>query len=85
MKSALFARFSPELKPVEKEIEVLIKFPEVEPLNPPVLTLNEIAFSYTNGKDIFNNVNLNANLDSRICIVSIYDEAMIIDGESTTK
>lgn len=55
---------------MEKEVEVVIKFPEVEPLNPPVLTLNEIAFKYSNGKNIFNSVNLCANLDSRICIVS---------------
>lgn len=60
----------PELKPVEKEIEVSLKFPEVEPLNPPVLTLNEIQFRYSKDKVIFNSVNLSANLDSRICIVS---------------
>ncbi|XP_031620401.1 ATP-binding cassette sub-family F member 3-like isoform X2 [Contarinia nasturtii] len=59
----------PELKPVEKEIEVVIKFPDVEPLNPPVLTLNEIAFKYNKDKVIFTCVNLCANLDSRICIV----------------
>lgn len=59
----------PELKPVEKEIEVTIKFPEVEPLNPPVLQLNEVQFKYSNEKVIFTSVNLSANLDSRICIV----------------
>lgn len=63
--------FRPELKPVEKEIEVVLKFPEVEPLNPPVLTLNEIAFKYSPEKVIFTCVNLSANLDSRICIVRI--------------
>ncbi|KFB45099.1 AGAP012005-PA-like protein [Anopheles sinensis] len=59
----------PELKPVEKEIEVTLKFPEVEPLNPPVLTLNEVQFKYGPDKVIFTSVNLSANLDSRICIV----------------
>ncbi|KAL1381094.1 hypothetical protein quinque_006538 [Culex quinquefasciatus] len=59
----------PELKPVEKEIEVTIKFPEVEPLNPPVLQLNEVQFKYSTEKVIFTMVNLSANLDSRICIV----------------
>lgn len=59
----------PELKPVEKEIEVTLKFPDVEPLNPPVLTLNEIAFKYNVDKTIFHCVNLSGNLDSRICIV----------------
>lgn len=61
---------SPELKPVEKEIEVTLKFPEVEPLNPPVLTLTDVQFRYSDGKVIFTCVNLSANLDSRICIVS---------------
>ncbi|KAG4078968.1 hypothetical protein HA402_010920 [Bradysia odoriphaga] len=59
----------PELKPVEKEVEVVLKFPEVEPLNPPVLTLNEVSFMYNKDKVIFNSINLNANLESRICIV----------------
>ncbi|CAD7080940.1 unnamed protein product [Hermetia illucens] len=60
----------PELKPVEKEIEVKLKFPEVEPLNPPVMALNEIAFRYSETSPrIFHNVSLSANSDSRICIV----------------
>lgn len=68
--SLYFVTFRPELKPVEKEIEVTIKFPEVEPLNPPVLQLNEVQFKYSAEKVIFTSVNLSANLDSRICIVS---------------
>lgn len=59
----------PELVPVEKEVEVTLRFPEVEPLNPPILVLNEIAFKYSKDKTIFNCVNLSANLQSRICIV----------------
>lgn len=50
-------------------MEVTLKFPEVEPLNPPVLTLNEIQFKYSPEKVIFTSLNLSANLDSRICIV----------------
>lgn len=52
-------------------MEVVIKFPDVEPLNPPVLVLNEIAFKYNKDKVIFDCVNLSGSLDSRICIVSI--------------
>uniref|UniRef100_A0A0K8TMK5 ATP-binding cassette sub-family F member 3 n=1 Tax=Tabanus bromius TaxID=304241 RepID=A0A0K8TMK5_TABBR len=59
----------PELKPVEKDTEVKLKFPEVEPLNPPVLSLNEIAFQYNDKNIIFTCVNLCATSDSRICIV----------------
>uniref|UniRef100_A0A1B0BNE6 ATP-binding cassette sub-family F member 3 n=1 Tax=Glossina palpalis gambiensis TaxID=67801 RepID=A0A1B0BNE6_9MUSC len=61
----------PELQPVEKEMEVKLKFPDVEPLNPPVLAISEVEFRY-NTEDalpIFSNVNLSANSDSRICIV----------------
>lgn len=64
--------FRPELQPVEKEVEVTLKFPDVEPLNPPILVLNEIAFKYNDDKVIFNLVNLSANLQSRICIVSYF-------------
>ncbi|EDW18949.1 ATP-binding cassette sub-family F member 3 [Drosophila mojavensis] len=61
----------PELKPVEKETIVTLKFPEVEPLNPPVLAISEVSFRY-NPEDplpIFKGVNLSATSDSRICIV----------------
>lgn len=52
-------------------MDVVLKFPDVDPLNPPVLTMSEVAFKYSADKVIFNCVNLNANLESRICIVSL--------------
>lgn len=61
----------PELKPVEKEVDVVLKFPVVEPLSPPILQLSEVGFAYNSARTIFNIVNLNATLESRICIVSI--------------
>lgn len=63
---------SPELKPIEKEIDVVLRFPETEPLSPPILQLNELGFYYSKDKVIFINVNLGATLESRICIVSIH-------------
>lgn len=62
----------PELKPMEKEGEVTLRFPDVEQLSPPILQLNEVSFRYENGKDnsyVFTDVNLTASLQSRICIV----------------
>ncbi|GBP14120.1 ATP-binding cassette sub-family F member 3 [Eumeta japonica] len=59
----------PELRPIEKEIEVVLRFPEIEPLSPPILQLNDIGFFYTKDKIIFNNINVGATLESRICIV----------------
>lgn len=63
--------FSPELKPIAKETEVVLRLPDTEPLSPPILQLNEIMFRYTTDRVIFSNVNLGATMDSRICIVSI--------------
>ncbi|XP_015590297.1 ATP-binding cassette sub-family F member 3 isoform X2 [Cephus cinctus] len=62
----------PELKPMEKESEVTLRFPEVESLSPPILQLNEVSFRYEGVADnsyIFTGVNLTATLQSRICIV----------------
>ncbi|CAF4775372.1 ATP-binding cassette sub-family F member 3 [Pieris napi] len=59
----------PELKPIEKEVDVVLRFPETEPLSPPILQLNEVGFRYSEGRLIFTDVNLGATLESRICIV----------------
>lgn len=64
-------RFSPELKPIVKETEVVLKLPDTEPLSPPILQLNEVLFRYNAERVIFSDVNLGATMDSRICIVSI--------------
>lgn len=71
--SEIFFCSRPELKPMEKEGEVTLRFPEVEALSPPILQLNEVSFRYDNsGNDaafLFSGVNLTATLQSRICIV----------------
>ncbi|GBN40450.1 ATP-binding cassette sub-family F member 3 [Araneus ventricosus] len=61
----------PELKPVEKETSVVLRFPNPEFLQPPVLQLDEVFFAYPSSPDaiVLNNVNLSANMGSRICIV----------------
>ncbi|PNF18408.1 ATP-binding cassette sub-family F member 3 [Cryptotermes secundus] len=59
----------PELKAIEKEVEVVLKFPEAEALSPPILQINEVSFGYSPDRMIFSNVNLGATLESRICIV----------------
>lgn len=59
----------PELKPVEKDVPVVLKFPETEPLSPPILQINDVGFYYIKDKTIFHSVNLGATLESRICIV----------------
>lgn len=59
----------PELKPVEKESDVVLKFPECDKLSPPILQLDDVVFYYSKEKILFNKVCVNANMDSRICIV----------------
>ncbi|CAG2103027.1 unnamed protein product [Medioppia subpectinata] len=58
-----------EVEAVEKEPDVIFRFPEPEALIPPILQLDEATFAYEKGKVILNKISLNANLESRICIV----------------
>ncbi|CAI7991054.1 ATP-binding cassette sub-family F member 3 [Geodia barretti] len=58
----------PELTPVVAEQEVILRFPEVDKLSPPILQLSEITFGY--GKEVvFKNMNINADMESRIALV----------------
>ena len=60
----------PKLKPVEKEKPVVMNFPGQEMnLQGNVLQVDEATFSYDGKRNIFENVNLSAGIDSRICIV----------------
>lgn len=59
----------PELKPVEKETAVTLRFPDPEPLFPPILQLDEVCFAYPSCQNVLEGVNLSANMQSRICIV----------------
>ncbi|XP_030250489.1 ATP-binding cassette sub-family F member 3 [Sparus aurata] len=60
----------PELKPLEKETEVTLRFPDnFEKLSPPILQLDEVEFYYSADQRLFSGLNLSADLDSRICIV----------------
>uniref|UniRef100_A0A8C2XAU8 ATP-binding cassette sub-family F member 3 n=1 Tax=Cyclopterus lumpus TaxID=8103 RepID=A0A8C2XAU8_CYCLU len=60
----------PELKPLEKEIEVTLRFPDnFEKLSPPILQLDEVEFYYTPDRPLFSGLNVSADLESRICIV----------------
>ncbi|CAJ1066383.1 ATP-binding cassette sub-family F member 3 [Xyrichtys novacula] len=60
----------PELKPIEKETEVTLRFPDnFEKLSPPILQLDEVEFHYSADQRLFSGLNLSADLESRICIV----------------
>ncbi|XP_075993168.1 ATP-binding cassette sub-family F member 3 [Genypterus blacodes] len=60
----------PEMKPIEKETEVTLRFPDnFEKLSPPILQLDEVEFYYSPDLRLFTGLNVSADLDSRICIV----------------
>ncbi|KAM9005318.1 ATP-binding cassette sub-family F member 3 isoform 1-T1 [Sarcophilus harrisii] len=60
----------PELKPVDKEVEVVMKFPDgFEKFSPPVLQLDEVDFYYDPQHPIFSRLSVSADLESRICVV----------------
>lgn len=60
----------PILRPIDKEQEVHFRFPDPEPLNGTILQLDDVVFAYSkDSATILNNVNLSANLSSRICIM----------------
>ncbi|XP_006884133.1 PREDICTED: ATP-binding cassette sub-family F member 3 isoform X2 [Elephantulus edwardii] len=60
----------PELKPVDKESEVVMKFPDgFEKFSPPILQLDEVDFYYDPKHVIFSRLSVSADLESRICVV----------------
>ena len=60
----------PDLRPVEKETEVTLRFPVVKKLGPPVLGLDAVSFSYP-GQDqlLFTDITINGDTESRIALV----------------
>ncbi|XP_015679117.1 ATP-binding cassette sub-family F member 3 [Protobothrops mucrosquamatus] len=60
----------PKLKAVDKESEVIMKFPDgFEKFSPPILQLDEVDFYYEPNNPIFCSLSVSADLDSRICVV----------------
>lgn len=65
----------PDLKPVVAEAPVVLKFPAIEAISPPILQLDEVSFRYENenetvpGRMILENINFNVQPGSRIAIV----------------
>ncbi|XP_040205686.1 ATP-binding cassette sub-family F member 3 [Rana temporaria] len=60
----------PELQPLEKDTEVILRFPDAfEKFSPPILQLDEADFWYSSEKPIFKKLSVSADLDSRICVV----------------
>lgn len=59
----------PVLEPPENEYTVHFRFPDVEKLSPPIITMTDVSFGYSKDKPLLRNVDLDVQLDSRIGIV----------------
>merc|ERR550534_3648521 len=59
----------PDLKPVEIEPIVTLRLPECERVNATMLRLDELTFSYDGKKNIFEKVDLTANMNARIVVL----------------
>ena len=55
-------------KPVE-EVSLKFRFPDPGHLSSPVLQVNELAFGYGDGPDLYENVDFGLDLDSRVALV----------------
>lgn len=53
-----FVERLPILKPVEKESDVVLRFPDVPALNPPVIQLDDVVFGYSKDAIILNKVSM---------------------------
>ncbi|CAG8611873.1 7910_t:CDS:2, partial [Paraglomus occultum] len=59
----------PVIEPPEVESSVTFRFPNPDPISPPILQLDDVAFGYKQGELILSDVNLSVQLDSRIAVV----------------
>lgn len=59
----------PILEAPESEYTVHFRFPDVEKLSPPIITMTDVSFGYQKDKSLLRNVDLDVQLDSRIGIV----------------
>ncbi|XP_057304553.1 ATP-binding cassette sub-family F member 3-like [Hydractinia symbiolongicarpus] len=59
----------PDLTPVEIEPKVTLRLPECDRVNATMLRFDEVDFAYVAGTNIFEKVDLNANMDARIAVL----------------
>lgn len=62
---------------VEGDRVVKFKFENVGKLPPPVLQFTDVTFGYSADKVLYSHVDLGADLDSRVAIVSTLHECSI--------
>jgi len=57
------------IEEVQADPTLTIRFPDPEPLNPPILQFKDVSFGYSKDKILFRDLNLGIDLDSRVALV----------------
>lgn len=54
---------------VQEDPEYVFRFPEPDPVSPPILGFNDVDFNYPKGPTLFSNLNFGLDMESRLAIV----------------
>ena len=54
---------------LEVDSEYTFKFPEPDPVAPPILAFNDVCFGYPGGPQLFRNLNFGIDMESRFAMV----------------
>ncbi|KAK9867268.1 hypothetical protein WJX84_007223 [Apatococcus fuscideae] len=58
-----------DVEEVEEDPEYVFKFPEPDPISPPILGFNDVDFNYPKGPTLFRDLNFGLDMESRLAIV----------------
>ena len=54
---------------VQEDPEYVFRFPEPDPVSPPILGFNDVDFNYPKGPTLFSDLNFGLDMESRLAIV----------------
>ena len=54
---------------MQEDPEYVFRFPEPDPVSPPILGFNDVDFNYTKGPTLFRDLNFGLDMESRLAIV----------------
>ncbi|KAK9827792.1 hypothetical protein WJX74_002330 [Apatococcus lobatus] len=58
-----------DVEEVEEDPEYVFRFPEPDPVSPPILGFNDVDFNYPKGPTLFRDLNFGLDMESRLAIV----------------
>ena len=54
---------------MQEDPEYVFRFPEPDPVSPPILGFNDVDFNYPKGPTLFRDLNFGLDMESRLAIV----------------